>query len=119
MKTAAALLREAEELGIPWRQILEAEIDAERILLPLTDDLAESTTLERLLSLLPETALDSWRVRETIRELSWLARPGSGDGTDARRQIRILGAHLRGRSSRNGAATLRARHLLLADRRIR
>jgi hypothetical protein len=112
------LLREAESLCIPWREILEAEIRAETILLPLNGDLAAEPPLERLLVLLPETALDSWRVRGAIRELSWRARPGSGDGADARRQIRVLGAHLSGRSSPADSATLRARHLLLAYQRI-
>jgi hypothetical protein len=113
------LLREAEALRIPWREILEAEIRAETLLLPLNGDLTDEPPLERLLALLPETALESWRVRDAIGELSWRARPGSGDGADARRQIRVLGDYLRGRSSRADSATLRGRHLLLAYRRVR
>jgi hypothetical protein len=115
----ARLLREAEALRIPWREILEAEIRAETVLFPLNGDLADEPPLERLLAILPETALDSWRVREAIHDLSWRARPGSSDGADARRQIRVFGAYLGGRSSRTDSATLRARHLLLAYRRIR
>jgi hypothetical protein len=118
VKDAERLLREAEDLGVPWREILEAEIRAERMLKPFLEGLPEVRSFERLLALLPSTALESWRVRDAIARLSWLARPGSGDGQEARRDLRVLFAYLKGRSRRMPAATLLANHLLLAYRRV-
>jgi hypothetical protein len=115
VKDEERLLREAEELGVPWREILEAEIRAERIVNTLPTD---ARTLERMLAMLPVTALESWRVRTAIARLSRDARPGSGNGLDARRSLKFFAAHLRGRTLSAPAATLLAEHLLRAYRRV-
>ncbi len=117
MRDAGRLLREAEELSIPWRDILEAEIRAERVLRPFVDGTPDPP-LERLLALLPATALESWRIRGAIERLSWLARPGSENGLEARRELRTLAAYLRGRCPKMPAEALLADHFLLAYRRV-
>ncbi|MGH9369766.1 MAG: hypothetical protein ACRD3M_19110 [Thermoanaerobaculia bacterium] len=88
------------------RQIFSEFTDAER-------------SLTELLSLLPHSALESWRVRDFVGRLSWQARPGSGNGAQARREIRVLAAYLTGRCPRMPGAALLAHHLLLAYRRVR
>jgi len=117
VRDAGRLLREAEELSIPWRDILEAEIRAERVLRPFVDGTPDPP-LERLLALLPATALESWRIRGAIERLSWLARPGSENGLEARRELRTLAAYLRGRCPKMPAEALLADHFLLAYRRV-
>ena len=112
-----ALLREAEELGVPWREILEAEIQAESTLRKLLADLDRDWRLDVVLPLLPR-ALGSWRVRARIERLRWEARPGSGNGVEARRELRNLDRHLRGRSERPPSSALRGSRLLFAYRRV-
>jgi hypothetical protein len=114
----ASLIREASALGIPWEEILEAEIRAERLLARARGDAAADPPLEVLLALLPYSALESWRIRNLIERLSWKARPGSGDGREARRELRAIGRWLlRGLPAPSAPAL--AGHLLLAYRRVR
>jgi hypothetical protein len=115
---ASRLIREAKALGIPWEEILEAEIRAERLLARARGDAGADPPLEVLLALLPYSALESWRIRDLIERLSWRARPGSGDGREARRELRAIGRWLlRGLPAPSAPAL--AGHLLLAYRRVR
>lgn len=112
------LLLEAAELGVPWREILEAEIRAERILHPFLAGSQGGPPLDRMLALLPSTALESWRIREAIERLSWQARTGSENGCEARGELRAFAAYLAGRCPRMPPAAIRAHHFLLAYRRV-
>ena len=118
MTDADGLIREAEALGIPWKEILEAELRTERVLRPFLDSTPEPPSLERMLGLLPMTALESWRVRRSIQQLAWQSLPGSGDSTTARRELRTLSAWLRGHSRKTPATAVLAAHFLLAYRRV-
>jgi hypothetical protein len=118
VKEAERVLREAEDLGVPWREILEAEVRAEKTLCPVFDASLD-LPLERLLTLLPETALQSWRVRNRIERLRWEAQPGSGNGVGARRELRALNRYLRGFSQRPPAVFVRESRLLLAYHRVK
>jgi len=113
-----SLLREAEDLGVPWREILEGEIRAERMLGAFLDA-SQEQPLERLLLVLSSNPLQSWRVRHRIERLRWEALPESGNGIGARRELGWLDRYLRGRSERPPAAALRASRLLLTYQRVR
>jgi hypothetical protein len=117
-KEAARLIREAGRLGIPWQTILEAEIRAERLLGGLQEERDGDPPLETFLAVLPHTALESFRIRNLIERLFWKAQPGSGDGREARRELRTLGRWLL-RGLPAPAAAAMAGHLLVAYRRVR
>ena len=110
-------VREAEELGIPWRRILSDEIRAERRLRQCIADVADGWPLWPALSILPISLLDSWRVRDRIRVLIWKAsREGCRDSV---RQLRALHAHWLGRrNGRESEATLFAKHLWFGYQRV-
>lgn len=111
------LLREADDLGIPWQRILSDEIRAERRLRECIADVGKGWPLWPALSILPASFLDSWRVRDRIRILAWLAsREGCKTSV---RHLRALHAHLLGRRNGRGSdATLFAKHLWFGYQRV-
>lgn len=111
------LVREADELGIPWERILSDEIRAERRLRECIADVGDGWPLWPALSILPASFLDSWRVRERVRVLAWKA--SREECKEAVRQLRALHAHLRGRRNGRGSdATLFAKHLWFGYQRV-
>lgn len=111
------LLREADELGIPWRQILSDEIRAERRLRECIADVEERWPLWPALSILPISLLNSWRVRDRIQVLAW--RASREDSADSVRQLRALHAHWLGRRKGRGSdAALFAKHLWFGYQRV-
>ena len=68
VRSSADLTAVAEALGIPWERLLEAEIHAERTLRGFVGEADADVPFWRLLSALPATALDSWRVRERLAQ---------------------------------------------------
>jgi hypothetical protein len=97
MSDGHQLIEVAEALGIPWERLLETEIHAERELRRATGEASEEAPLWRVFAALPLSVLDSWRVRERIRALSWEARTGSSKR--AARDLRALADHLSGRAA--------------------
>jgi hypothetical protein len=91
------LIEVAEALGIPWKRLLETEIHVERELRRTLGEASDEAPLWRVFSALPLSVLDSWRVRERIRELSWEARTGSSKR--AARDLRALADHLSGKAA--------------------
>lgn len=115
--SASDLLREASDLGIPWRRILSEEIRAERRLRLCIADVGGGWPLWPALSILPVSLLDSWRVRDRIRVLAWKANHEGCE--DSIRQLRALHAHFRGRRNGRGSdATLMAKHLWFGYQRV-
>jgi hypothetical protein len=107
----------AEALGIPWRRILESEIESERALRRLLGEAAGDEPLWRILCALPSSALDSWRVRERINALACEASAGS-DPT-AGKELKEVFDHLRGRrKGRRSSADLMATHFWFAYQRV-
>jgi hypothetical protein len=109
----------AEALGIPWRRLLEAEIQAERTLRGFVGEPEADLPLWRFLSALPTTALDSWRVRERLAGLLRDARlTRSGTALRYARQAidELCGKRGGGDHSRSQALAL---HLSLAHERVR
>ncbi len=109
-------LRVAEALGIPWQRLLETEIQAERELRKTLGDLPEDAPLWRVFAALPMSLLDSWRVRERIRRLSWEARAASS--RTAARDLRALSDHLAGKRAANEEGDPLLRHLEFAYGRV-
>jgi hypothetical protein len=115
------LLVVAEALGIPWRRLLESEIQAERELKRCLGDLNQEMPLWRILAALQMSVLDSWRIRERISALSWEARAGRSRKSGARgvaRGLKTLYEHLSGKQQRDAGEDLLRRHLEFAHRRI-
>jgi hypothetical protein len=109
----------AEALGIPWRSLLEAEIQAERTLRGFLGEPDAELPLWRFLSALPTTALDSWRVRERLAALLREARLArSGVAVRSVRQAIDELCGKRAGSDGSGAEAL-AQHLRLAHERVR
>ena len=111
----------AEALGIPWERLLEAEIQAERTLRGFVGESDSDVPFWKLLSALPATALDSWRVRERLAEKIREARlAGSGAGA-ALRSVRETVEELCGRAPREESSQSQALalHLTLALERVR
>lgn len=109
----------AEALGIPWERLLEAEIQAERTLRGFVGESGGEVPFWRLLSALPATALDSWRVRERLAERmreARLTRSGS-----ALRSVREAADELCGRAvhAAPSPSEALALHLSLALERVR
>jgi hypothetical protein len=107
----------AEALGIPWRRILESEIDSERSLRRSLAGAAAEVPLWRILCALPSSALDSWRVRERVNVMACEARTGRAPA--AARELLAVFDHLRGKGKNRGtSAGLMARHFWLAYQRV-
>jgi hypothetical protein len=107
----------AEALGIPWRRILESEIDSERSLRRSLAGAAAEEPLWRILCALPSSALDSWRVRERVNAMACEARAGRAPA--AARELVEVFDHLRGKRKDRGTSTrLMARHFWLAYQRV-
>ncbi len=109
----------ADALGIPWRSLLEAEIQAERTLRGFLGEPGAEVPLWRFLSALPTTALDSWRVRERLAALlreARLARSGV-----AVRSVRQAIDELCGKRAGSDGTETEAltQHLRLAYERVR
>jgi len=66
---ALRLVEEAENLGIPWRDVLKREIHAEGTLQRFLGDQVQDLPLWRALSIIPNSLFHSWRVRELIDRL--------------------------------------------------
>jgi hypothetical protein len=75
---ASTLVRRAEALGIPWKRILSDEIQAEERLRATLADVDSNVPFWSLLSLLPFSFLQSWRVRDRIEAFAQQAQ-GSSD----------------------------------------
>ena len=114
---SAALLEEAEALGIPWAAILSGEIIAEKVLKASVDDLEADWPLSCLFYLLPNSLLQSWRARERLNALSWQARGESS--RKAARDLRSVFLHLSGKqTSRAPVDFLFANHLCFGYQRV-
>jgi hypothetical protein len=108
----------AEALGIPWRRILESEIESERTLRQILGAAAADEPLWRILCSLPTSALDSWRVRERVSAMAREAR--TGRAPSAARELKAVFDQLRGKGKdRRSSADPMARHLWLAYQRVR
>jgi hypothetical protein len=109
-----SILRCAETLGIPWKQIVVDEIEAEQILRRFIADVENECSLRSALKLLPSCFLRSWRIRKQIESLSLAARSASMQ--DAIRQLRAVFSELVGRNETEKAAF--AQHLWFGYQRI-
>jgi len=111
------LLSEAEALGIPWAKIIAGEILAEGTLRRYLPDPHSDLPLWRAICILPNSLLQSWRVRELIDRLSLEA--SLPDSADALRELKVLDEHLRGcRARRTTSDAIMAKHLWFAYHRI-
>ncbi len=112
-----ALLAQADALRIPWQAILADEIVAETT---LQRGLAESPAewpLGCAFYLLPNSLLQSWRVRDRLVRLAWEAT--AEHSREAALQLRSLYLHLTGKpSQRPPVDFLMASHLWLGYRRV-
>lgn len=107
----------AEALGIPWRRILESEIDSERSLRRILGAAAADEPLWRILCALQASALDSWRVRERVNAMACDARTGRAPA--ASRELQSVFNHLRGKERGHlSSAGLIARHFWMAYQRV-
>jgi hypothetical protein len=109
-----SILRCAETLAIPWKQIVVDEIEAEQVLRRFIADVENECPLRSALKLLPSSFLRSWRIRKQIESLSLAAR--SASIRDAIRQLRDVFSELVGRNENEKAAF--ALHLWFAYQRI-
>jgi hypothetical protein len=109
----------AEALGIPWERLLEAEIQAERTLRGFVGEASAEAPFWRLLSALPATALDSWRVRERLAARIREARLTHSGA--ALRSVREAANELCGRGphAEVSEAQALATHFALALERVR
>jgi hypothetical protein len=112
--SAPAILRFAETLGIPWKQILIDEIETEQRLRRYIADLENECPLRSALKLLSSSFLRSWRIRKQIEGLSLAAR--SASMRDAVRQLRAVFSELVGQNEKEKTAF--ALHLWFAYQRI-
>ena len=117
VEATADILAVADALGIPWRRILESEIDTERSLRRSLAGAAAEEPLWRILCALPSSALDSWRVRERVNAMACEARTGRAPASA--RELQAVFDHLRGKGRNRGAsAGPMARHFWLAYQRV-
>ena len=108
------ILRYAETLGIPWRRLLLAEIEAEHKLRRHLEDVRKELPLRSAVTILSFSFLQSWRVRDRIEGFACRAR-GASDG-GAIRQLRIVFQSLTGKADRAKIAF--AEHLHFAHERV-
>lgn len=108
------ILRCAEALGIPWKRVLLAEIEAEDKLRRYLPDLEAELPVRSAMTILSFSFLRSWRVRDKIELLACRAR-GASDRT-ALRQLRIVLQSLTGKADRDKVAF--AEHLQFAYQRV-
>jgi hypothetical protein len=104
----------AETLGVPWKQILVDEIEAEQRLRRYIADVENECPLRSAMKLLSSSFLRSWRIRKQIESLSLAAR--SASMRDATRQLQAVLSELVGRDEKEKAAL--ALHLWFAYQRI-
>jgi len=107
------LLRRAEALEIPWRRILQDEIQAEQAQRRHASDVAAMPLAMRM-AVLSHALLTSWRVRDEIQALSTAARATFLPGPV--RQLRQVFRRLVGKPEGHTAAL--AAHLWLAHERV-
>jgi hypothetical protein len=112
--SAPQILRYAETLGIPWKQILVEEIAAEERLRRYIEDVENKCPLRSAVKLLSSCFLRSWRIRKQIESLSLAAR--SASMREAVRQLRAVFSELMGRNEKDKTAL--ALHLWFAYQRI-
>ena len=110
---AEELLACAETLGIPWRRLLQQEIQAEQRLRAYLPDLQNDCPLDSAATILTVGAQRSWRVRDQIETLACQARVSAGD---ARKRLRGFLRGLVGDSGTDSAAL--AQHCGFAYQRI-
>jgi len=108
------ILRCAETLSIPWKQIVADEIEAEQRLRRYIADVENECPLRSAVRLLSSSFLRSWRIRKQIESLSLAAR--SVSMRDAIRQLRAVFSELVGGKEKDKAAF--ALHLWFAYQRI-
>jgi hypothetical protein len=109
----AAIFGCAETLGIPWRRLLLAEIEAEQKLRSYLPDVQAECPLDSALTILSFSALRSWRVRDQVETLACQARTSV---RGALKGLRGLLRRLVGQSGPDPAAL--ARHFRFAYERI-
>ncbi len=114
---APRLAAEAEALGIPWRDVLSREIQAEGTLQRFLGSEIEDLPLWRAVSILPHTLFHSWRVRRMVDRLCFDA--ASEGSREARRELARLVEGLSGAGARDASrrATL-AKHYWFAYHRV-
>jgi hypothetical protein len=113
-ESPSELVRGAEALGVPWQRILREEIQAEKALRRLLEDVDGDWPLEAGLKILPTSFLRSWRVRDRLHAL-W-ARSRVAFDRKARRQLRGVVASLLGKVPDD--RTTLAEHLWFAYQRV-
>ena len=107
------LIAVAEALGIPWRRLLENEINAEREVQRSLGPVEADMPLWRVFAALQVSVLDSWRVRERIQALAWEVR--TAPSRRARSDLRAFSDHLSGRrADRQKVSGSLTHHLELA-----
>jgi len=114
---ALRVIEDADALGIPWREILSREILAESTLQRFLGSEITDLPLWRVISILPNTLLHSWRARELVDRLCWEA---SAEGSRAaRREVAALLECLSGRRARRvHEEDMLARHYWFAYNRV-
>jgi hypothetical protein len=108
------ILRCAETLGIPWKRLLLAEIDAEHRLRRYFSDIEQECPLPSVLKILSLSFLDSWRARDQIHSLACEARGASAP--NAVKQLRVVFLGVSGKSDHDRIAF--AEHLRFAYQRV-
>jgi hypothetical protein len=114
---ALRLIGEAEALGIPWKEILSREIQAESTLQRFLGTDMRDLPLWRVISILPNSLLHCWRARDLLDRVFWEA---SAEGSRAaRREVTALVDCLTGRRSRRvRESMILARHYWFAYNRV-
>jgi hypothetical protein len=108
------ILECAETLGIPWKRILLAEIEAEQRLRRYLPDMEADFSLLSATPILSFSLLRSWRVRDQVESLACEAREASGGS--AVRKLRIVFQRLSGKNDPERFAL--AQHLRFAYQRV-
>ena len=114
---ALRIIEEAEVIGVPWRQVLKQEILAEGMLQRFLGAPIRDLPLWRALSIIPNSLLHSWRVRDLVDRLCHEAAAESS--RSARRELASLVESLSGPQARRTAeGSARAWHYRFAYDRI-
>jgi hypothetical protein len=111
---ASEILRCAETLGIPWKRLLLAEIDAEQRLRRYLSDIEQDCPIPSVLKILSLSFLDSWRARDQIHSLACEARGASAPA--AAKQLRVVFLAVAGKNDHDRIAF--AEHLRFAYQRV-